>query len=69
MNDTVPTQEMMENLADFMVNAMSYEELKDFVYDDIYNLMLNDEEMFYINLPVHLKPEDFTNEKLRGEND
>ena len=68
-NTTVPTQEMMENLADFMVNRMSYEELKQFVYDDIYNLMLNDEEMFYINLPEHLKPEDFTNEKFRGEDD
>ena len=68
-NTTVPTQEMMENLADFMVNGMSYEELKQFVYDDIYNLMLNDEEMFYINLPEHLKPEDFTNEKFRGEDD
>ena len=66
-NTTVPTQEMMENLTDFMVNAMSYEELKEFVYDDIYNLMLNDEEMFYINLPPHLEAEDFTNEKFRGE--
>ena len=68
-NTTVPTHEMIQNLTDFIVNGMSYEELKEFVYDDIYNLMLNDEEMFYINLPVHLKPEDFTNEKFRGEND
>ena len=67
MNDTVPTQEMIENLAEFVVNAMSYEELKEFVYGDIYNLMLNDEEMFYINLPEHLEPEDFTNEKFKGE--
>jgi hypothetical protein len=66
-NTTVPTQEMLENLTDFMVNAMSYEELKQFVYDDIYNVMLNDEEMFYVNLPVGLEPEDFTNEKFRGE--
>ena len=66
MNDTIPTQEMIENLAEFVVNAMSYEELKEFVYGDIYNLMLNDEEMFYINLPEHLEPEDFTNEKFRG---
>jgi hypothetical protein len=67
IEDTVPTQEMLENLTDFMVNAMSYEELKQFVYDDIYNVMLNDEEMFYVNLPVGLEPEDFTNEKFRGE--
>ena len=67
MNDTVPTQEMLENLADHMVNRMSYEELKDFVYDDIYNVMLNDEEMFYINLPPHLEAEDFSNAKFRVE--
>ena len=67
MNDTVPTQEMLENLADHMVNRMSYEELKDFVYDDLYNLMLNDAEMFYVNLPVGLEPEDFSNAKFRVE--
>ena len=69
-NTTVPTQEMLENLADFMVNAMSYEELTQFVYDDVYSQMLNDEELFHINLEqLGYKPEDFTNEKFRGEND
>ena len=67
MNDTVPTQEMIENLADFMVNRMSYEELKQFAYDDIYSIMSEDSDVFYANLPEHLEPEDFTNEKFKGE--
>ena len=69
IEDTVPTQEMLENLTDFMVNAMSYEELTQFVYDDVYSIMLEDRDLFYTNLPEHLEPEDFTNEKFRGEDD
>jgi len=69
MNDTVPTQEMLENLAEFMVNRMSYDELKQFVYDDIYSIMSEDSDVFYTNLPEHLEAEDFTNEKFRGEDD
>ena len=69
IEDTVPTQEMLENLTDFMVNAMSYEELTQFVYDDVYSIMLEDRDVFYTNLPEHLEPEDFTNEKFRGEDD
>ena len=68
-NTTVPTHEMIKNLADFVVNAMSYEELTQFVYDDVYSIMLEDRDVFYTNLPEHLEPEDFTNEKFRGEND
>tara|TARA_B100000073_G_scaffold339548_1_gene338110 strand:- start:361 stop:564 length:204 start_codon:yes stop_codon:yes gene_type:complete len=67
MNDTVPTQEMIENLADFMVNRMSYEELKQFAYDDIYSIMSEDSDVFYTNLPEHLEAEDFTNAKFRVE--
>ena len=69
-NTTVPTHEMIQNLTDFIVNGMSYEELTQFVYDDVYSQMLNDEELFHINLEqLGYKPEDFTNEKFRGEND
>ena len=52
------TQEMIENLAEFVVNAMSYEELRDFVYDDIYSIMSEDSDVFYTNLPEHLEAED-----------
>ena len=68
-NTTVPTHEMIKNLADFVVNAMSYEELTQFVYDDIYSIMSEDSDVFYANLPEHLEPEDFTNEKFKGESE
>ena len=68
-NTTVPTQEMMENLTDFMVNAMSYEELKEFVYDDVYSIMLEDRDVFYSNLPEGLEPEHFTNKSYGVEDE
>ena len=68
MNDTVPTHEMIKNLTEFIVNGMSFQELTQFVYDDIYSIMSEDSDVFYANLPEHLEPEDFTNEKFRGEN-
>ena len=49
---------------------MSYEELTQHVYDDIYSIMLEDNDMFYANLEqLGYEPEDFTNGKFRGEND
>tara|TARA_Y100000591_G_scaffold41978_1_gene30961 strand:+ start:122 stop:337 length:216 start_codon:yes stop_codon:yes gene_type:complete len=69
-NTTVPTHEMIQNLTDFIVNGMSYEELTQFVYDDVYSAMLNDEELFHINLEqLGYKPEDFTNKNFRGESE
>ena len=67
-NTTVPTHEMIQNLSEYIVNGMSFEELTQFVYEDIYSLMLHDRELFYANLDdLDLKPEDFTNAKFRGE--
>jgi uncharacterized protein YeeX (DUF496 family) len=67
-NTTVPTHEMIQNLAEYIVNGMSYQELTQFVYDDVYSIMLEDEDMFYVNLEqLGYKPEDFTNEKFKGE--
>ena len=66
-NTTIPTHEMIQNLADFVVNGMSYEELTQFVYDDVYSIMLEDTDVFYSNLPEGLEPEDFTNAKFRGD--
>jgi len=69
-NTTVPTHEMIQNLTDFIVNGMSYEELTQFVYDDVYSAMLNDEELFHINLEqLGYKPEDFTNKNFKGESE
>lgn len=63
-NTTVPTHEMIQNLTEYIVDGMSLAELKQFVYDDVYSIMLEDSDVFYTNLPVHLEPEDFTNEKV-----
>ena len=68
MNDTVPTHEMIQNLAEYIVDDMSYQELKQFVYEDIYSVMLQDVDLFHANLDqLGYKPEDFTNAKFRGE--
>ena len=67
MNDKVPTHEMIQNLADYIVNSMSYQELTQHVYDDVYSIMLEDSEVFYANLDqLRYKPEDFTNAKYRN---
>jgi len=69
-NTTVPTHEMIKNLTEFIVNGMSFQELTQFVYDDIYSIMLEDSDVFHANLEsLNMEPEDFTNEKFRGEND
>jgi len=67
-NTTVPTHEMIQNLAEYIVDDMSYQELKQFVYEDIYSVMLQDVDLFHANLDqLGYKPEDFTNAKFRGE--
>ena len=67
-NTTVPTHEMIQNLAEYIVNGMTYGELTQHVYDDIYSIMLEDSDVFHANLEdLGYEPEDFTNEKFRGE--
>jgi hypothetical protein len=67
-NTTVPTHEMIQNLTEYIVNGMSYQELTQFAYDEIYSIMLDDVDVFYNNLEqFDLYPEDFTNAKFRGE--
>ncbi len=66
MSNTVPTHEMIMNLADHIVNGMSFQELTQFVYDDVCSIMLEDVEAFHANLEsVGYKAEDFTNENYR----
>jgi len=67
-NNTVPTHEMIQNLTEYIVDGMSYKELKQFVYEDMYSIMLHDVDLFHANLDqLGYKPEDFTNAKFRGE--
>ena len=59
-NTTVPTHEMIKNLTEFVVDGMTLPELKHFVYDDIYSIMLEDDEVFHAQLEsLDMKPEDF----------
>jgi len=62
-NTTIPTHAMIKNLTEYIVDGMTLPELKQFVYDDVYSIMLEDSDVFYTNLPEGLEPEDFTNEK------
>ena len=62
-NTTVPTHEMIKNLTEFVVDGMTLPELKQFVYDDIYSIMLEDDEVFHAQLKsLDMKPEDFAKE-------
>lgn len=62
-NTTVPTHEMIKNLSEFIVDSMTLPELKQFVYDDIYSIMLEDDEVFHAQLKsLDMKPEDFAKE-------
>ena len=66
-NNRVPTCEMIQNLAEYIVDSMSYEELTQHVYDDVYSIMLEDSDVFYANLEqLGYEPEDFTNAKFKG---
>ena len=63
-NTTIPTHAMIKNLTGYIVDGMTLPELKQFVYDDIYSAMLEDDEVFHAQLEsLDMKPEDFTNEK------
>ena len=69
MKDTVPTHEMIQNLPEYSVNGMLCQELAQHVYEDIYSIMLDDQEVLHANLESHgFEQEDFTNAKFRGEN-
>ena len=61
MNNTVPTHEMIKNLTEYIVDGMSFDELRQHVYEDIYSIMLEDSDVFYCNLEqLNMYPEDFT---------
>lgn len=50
MNDTVPTHKMIQKLTDYIVDGMTLDELRQFVYDDVYSSMLEEEELFHLNM-------------------
>ena len=65
---TVPTHAMIKNLSEYLVNGMTYDELREHVYQDVYSIMLEDSDVFYCNLEqLDFYPDDFTDENFRGE--
>ncbi len=54
------TQENCEILADTIVSTMLIEELRQFVFDDLYATMIKDEEVFETNLEGRWECEDLT---------
>ena len=71
-SNTVPTHDMIKNLTEYIVNGMSFQELTQHVYDDIYSLMLHDADLFHANLEsLDMKPEDFNynDDEVYGVND
>ena len=61
-----PTIDQMRNLAEYIVNGMSYGELTQHVYDDVYSIMLEDNDVFHANLEqLGYEAEDFNDDKFR----
>ena len=61
-----PTFDQIRNLAEYIVNGMSYQELTGHVFDDIYSIMLDDLDVFHTNLEqLGYEAEDFSDENFR----
>jgi hypothetical protein len=52
------TQENCETLANTVVASMSWDELRQFVYDDVYSIMMEEEEVFDGNVEHYWEYED-----------
>ena len=58
-----PTQDQLRNLTKYIIGGMSYQELLQHVYNDIYHIMECDNEVFWMNLEkLDMEPEDFNDE-------
>ena len=54
---------MIKNLSEYIVDGMTLPELRQFVYDDLYSIMLEDDEVFHAQLEsLDMKLEDFAKE-------
>jgi len=62
------TQEQIANLTEYIVDGMSYSEVLQHVYDDVYDLMSRDSEMVELNLEhIDMTADQFTDENFRGK--
>lgn len=50
VNNTKVTPEMIARLTEYIVGGMSYAEMTQHIYNDIYSIMIEDEEIFWLNL-------------------
>ena len=56
-----PTADQIVNLCEYIIGGMSFDELRQFVFDDLYSLMDNDPELFWANLnDLDMNAEDFS---------
>ena len=56
-----PTQDQIVNLCEFIIGGMSFDELRQHVYDDLYSIMVNEPELFWSNLKnLDMNAEDFS---------
>ena len=44
------TPENCETLANTVVDSMSFDELRQFVYDDVYSIMMEEKDVFLANV-------------------
>ena len=55
-----PTQDQIVNLCKFIIGGMSFDELRQHVYNDLYSLMDSNPELFWDNLDdLDMNAEDF----------
>lgn len=45
-----PTSEQCERLAEIIVDGLGWDELRQYVFDDVYAIMLGDKDVFFSNL-------------------
>ena len=60
-NNERPTADQVANLCEFIIRGMSFDELRQFVYNDLYSIMDNEPELFWSNLNnLDMNAEDFS---------
>ena len=60
--------EQITNLSEYLVNGMSYQELYQFVFDDLYHVMSQDQEVAQFHLDqLDLTPEQFLDRNFKNE--
>ena len=60
-NNERPTADQIENLCEHIIGGMSFDELRQFVFDDLYSLMDSNPELFWDNLDdLEMNAEDFS---------